>query len=117
MTTLYHSPPGRQTRLAGPTTPKVQRLPSITHPRFSLIRFRSPLLTEYLFLWVLRCFTSPRSPHTPYTFRRGYLGMTPAGFPHSDILGSRFVSHLPDAYRRPPRPSSAPSAKASTECS
>src|SRR5690625_361546 len=71
MTTLYHSPPGRQTRLAGPTTPKVQRLPSITHPRFSLIRFRSPLLTEYLFLWVLRCFTSPRSPHTPYTFRRG----------------------------------------------
>lgn len=32
----------------------------------AIIRFRSPLLTEYLFLRVLRCFTSPRSSHTPY---------------------------------------------------
>ena len=32
----------------------------------AIIRFRSPLLTEYLFLWVLRCFTSPRSSHTGY---------------------------------------------------
>lgn len=31
----------------------------------AIIRFRSPLLTEYLFLRVLRCFTSPRSPHHP----------------------------------------------------
>jgi hypothetical protein len=29
-----------------PTTPHTQRLPAITHARFSLIRFRSPLLTE-----------------------------------------------------------------------
>jgi hypothetical protein len=42
--------------------------------------------------------------------------MTRAGFPHSDILGSRFVCQLPEAYRRLPRPSSAPSAKASTLC-
>ena len=42
--------------------------------------------------------------------------MTPAGFPHSDILGSRFGCQLPEAYRRLPRPSSAPSAKASTVC-
>ena len=42
--------------------------------------------------------------------------MSAAGFPHSDILGSRFVCHLPEAYRRLPRPSSAPSAKASTLC-
>src|SRR5690625_5717511 len=93
----------------------MQRLPSITHHGFSLIRVRSPLLTEYLFLWVLRCFTSPRSHHTPYTFRRGRLGITPARFPHSDTLGSQFVSQLPEAYRRPPRPSSAPSAKARSE--
>jgi hypothetical protein len=33
---------------AGPTTPAMQRLPSITHNRFSLFRFRSPLLTESL---------------------------------------------------------------------
>jgi hypothetical protein len=29
-----------------PTTPIVQRLPAITHDRFGLFRFRSPLLTE-----------------------------------------------------------------------
>src|SRR5699024_10418245 len=69
------------------------------------------------FLQVLRCFTSPRSLHTPYTFRRGWPGMTPTGFPHSDTLGSQLVCQLPEAYRRLQRPSSAPGAKASTECS
>ena len=44
------------------------------------------------------------------------MDMTPAGFPHSEILGSRFVCQLPEAYRRLQRPSSAPSAKASTLC-
>ncbi len=38
----------RQRLLVGPTTPHVQRLPALTHARFSLIRFRSPLLTESL---------------------------------------------------------------------
>ena len=89
---------------------------SLTRIRFGLIRFRSPLLTEYLFLSVLRCFTSRRSLHTPYIFRCGSPHMTAAGFPHSDILGSRFVCQLPEAYRRLQRPSSAPSAKASTLC-
>ena len=36
----------RQRILSGPTTPTTQRLPAITCDRFSLIRFRSPLLTE-----------------------------------------------------------------------
>ena len=31
----------------------------------TIIRFRSPLLTEYLLLRVLRCFTSPRNPPHP----------------------------------------------------
>src|SRR6476661_4053321 len=31
-----------------PTTPRMQRPPAITHPWFSLFRFRSPLLTESL---------------------------------------------------------------------
>lgn len=26
--------------------------------------------------------------------------MTPVGFPHSDITGSKVARHLPDAYRR-----------------
>jgi hypothetical protein len=39
--------------------------------------------------------------------------MTPAGFPHSEILGSMLGRQLPEAYRSPLRPSSASGAKAS----
>src|SRR3712207_3255213 len=39
---------GRQTGMSRPTTPNTQPLPGITCARFSLIRFRSPLLTESL---------------------------------------------------------------------
>jgi hypothetical protein len=47
LTTLFsYSPLPRQRELDGPTTPTTQRLPAITCDRFSLIRFRSPLLTE-----------------------------------------------------------------------
>ena len=46
MTQIYHSSPTRQDEQNAPTTPTTQRLPSITRHRFSLIRFRSPLLTE-----------------------------------------------------------------------
>lgn len=45
----YTSTPScRQTALIRPTTPNLQPLPGITQTRFSLIRFRSPLLTESL---------------------------------------------------------------------
>jgi hypothetical protein len=73
----------------------------------------------FLFLWVLRCFTSPRSLYPPYIFRRESPGHPKglAGFPHSEILGSKLVYQLPEAYRRLRRPSSAPDAKASTVCS
>ena len=43
---LCHSPSDRQIRPDGPTTPTTQRLPAVTRDRFSLFRFRSPLLTE-----------------------------------------------------------------------
>ena len=42
---LTARPAGRPDTNA-PTTPRMQPLPGITHPRFSLIRFRSPLLSE-----------------------------------------------------------------------
>lgn len=43
-----YSAPVRQNELNGPTTPHAQPLPGITRIRFSLIRFRSPLLSESL---------------------------------------------------------------------
>src|SRR5690606_15270840 len=44
---LTRRPAGRPVQTA-PTTPQRQPLPSITPPRFSLLRFRSPLLPESL---------------------------------------------------------------------
>ena len=97
------------------TTPGPQRLWPIARDRFGLFPFRSPLLREYsLFLGVLRCFSSPRSPLQAYVFSLRYPGIPPGGFPHSGILGSKLVRQLPEAYRSPPRPSSALGAKAST---
>src|SRR5208283_1767942 len=46
----------------------------LTHTKFRLFPFRSPLLWEsnlFLFLRVLRCFTSPRSPPFDYVFIKG----------------------------------------------
>src|SRR3954453_5956867 len=42
--------------------------------------------------------------------------MSPAGFPHSDTLGSQLCCQLLEAYRRLLRPSSAPGAQTSTVC-
>ena len=84
-----------------PSTPRAQPPTGITRARFGLIRFRSPLLTEYPFLQVLRCFTSLRTPRT-----RRYRPMTAGGFPHSEILGSKPCWRLPEAYRSLKRPSS-----------
>ena len=43
----------------------------------------------FLFLEVLRCFSSLGSRLATYGFSDGRLGITPAGFPHSGILGSK----------------------------
>ena len=75
---------------------------------------RSPLLGEslvyFLFLQVLRCFSSLRSP--PYTSMDNHPSgdwVVPFGNPRiKDHL------HLPEAYRSLSRPSSPPRAKAST---
>jgi hypothetical protein len=70
----------------------------------------------FLFLRVLRCFTSPRYHQPPYQFRRRQHPMTGARFPHSETPGSTLGCQLPGVYRRLPRPSSAPGTKASTVC-
>ena len=60
---------------------------------FGLFLFRSPLLQEsfvyFLFLWVLRCFSSPRSLLTYYFTHMQILEFfSSSEFPHSDIYDS-----------------------------
>ena len=59
----------------GPTTPHTQPLTGITRARFRLdplsLATTHGITICFLFLPVLRCFTSRRSLHTPYVFRCG----------------------------------------------
>ena len=112
----------RQSDQESPATPNVQRLPAITHARFSLIRFRSPLLTESRLFSLpvgTEMFHFPTFPLPALYIQAGVTrsARRPAGFPHSDTLGSKLAYQFPEAYRRLLRPSSAPDAKASTVCS
>ena len=61
-------------------------------------------------------FQFPRLPSIAYVFSGGWRRITGAGFPHSEIRGSKAVQRLTAAYRSRPRPSSTPDAKASTVC-
>src|SRR6188768_3854734 len=67
---LYNSPPCCQTGQLGLTTPDTQPLTSITRTRFRLdplsLATTHGITCCFLFLPVLRCFTSRRSLHTPY---------------------------------------------------
>jgi hypothetical protein len=88
-----------QLPLTGPTTPRLQRLRPITQPRFGLLRFRSPLLTElFLLLEVLRCFSSLGYRIPTYVFSRVHPGITPGGFPHSDTSGSTLARSSPKHF-------------------
>ena len=86
---------------------------ALPHDRFGLFPVRSPLLGEslvyFLFLQVLRCFSSLRSPpHIRVDDRPSGGRVVPFG--NRRITGHL---HLPDAYRSLSRPSSPPRAKAS----
>ena len=88
-------PPGRRIR-HGPTTPNTQRPPPLTRIWFSLLRFRSPLLTEYLFLRVLRCpALLGHHTHTP-CHRSAYTTLTLYGQPSQTV-------QLPATTRATPR--------------
>ncbi len=87
---------------------------ALPHSRFGLFPVRSPLLGEslncFLFLKVLRCFSSLGSP--PYDgmdSRPSACWVVPFG-----NRGIKGHLHLPRAYRSLSRPSSPPRAKAST---
>lgn len=112
-----HPRPPADSRKEGPTTPCAQPLPGITRAQFGLIRVRSPLLTESLLFSLpagTEMFHFPAFPPHRLCVQRRVTASSAAGFPHSDTLGSQSGYRLPQAYRRFPRPSSAPDAKAST---
>ena len=93
----------------GLTTPTTQPLPGITRDWFSPIRFRSPLLTEsltcFLFLPVLRCFTSRRSLQHAYTFSvwshtTTACGVSPFGNPglNARLSAPPGLSQIPTSF-------------------
>ncbi len=75
-----------------PTTPE-SKLSGLGSFRFA--RRYSGNRFFFLFLRVLRCFSSPGLPHAPYVFRCMYCSITNSGFPHSEIPGSKFTYNSP----------------------
>ena len=85
--------------------------------RFRLFRFRSPLLTEsfrFLFLGLLRCFTSPRFASPDYEFIRSILRSYPEWVVPFGDPRIKACLRLPVAYRNLLRPSSPLGTKAFT---
>ena len=84
--------------------------------RFRLFPFRSPLLREsiifFLFLRVLRCFSSPGSLPQAYFIQPG-IPKQVRWVPPLGYLRVKVCLRLTAAFRSWPRPSSAPGAKAS----
>ena len=71
---ISYSLPDQQLRLVSPSTPVTQRLLAITRNRLACSLFAHHYSGNrgcFLFLRVLRCFTSPRYLHLPYVFRQG----------------------------------------------
>src|ERR1700759_1993472 len=93
---------------AAPTTPNTQRLPAITRTRFSLIRFRSPLLTESLLFSLpvgTEMFHFPTfPPHTLYSQARVTTltcsRVTPFGHPRitARLPTPRGLSQAPTSF-------------------
>ena len=89
--------------------PPISNTCRLTLTRFGLFPFRSPLLREsltyFLFLGVLKYFTSLGSLHHPMDSGEDTPSST-EWVSHSEIPGSKSVERLPGAYRSWPRPSS-----------
>jgi len=103
--------------LSGPTTSRHTTDIAFRHMAgFELFPFRSPLLREYLrflFLGILRCFTSPGMASRRYVFTSGYPAV--AGWiPPFRHLRVKNCLRLAAAYRSLPRLSSPFRGKAST---
>ena len=128
LTWLVVSPTGFSPSLIGFPTPFgydlsiVRRSPYPTHisicglASFAFARHYSQNLGWFLFLWVLRCFSSPRSPpEAMYSLQVSrFFTVSVSTFGNLRI---EVYLQLPEAYRSLSRPSSAPDAKAFTLCS
>ena len=79
-------------RVDRPTTPRAPR-----RPRFGLFPFRSPLLGESLLVFLSSAYldVSVRRVRLPLS---GMARLQRAGFPHSDIRGSRAVRASPRLF-------------------
>lgn len=108
---------GRSEKM-NPTTPRTQPLPGITRPRFShpplSLATTHGITICFLFLRVLRCFTSPRSPPHPIYSDAGDTTSLVPGFPirtSSDprsvdssprLIAASYVLHRLPVPRHPP---------------
>ena len=93
--------PFKVVRLSGPILPAVlnpERISTLGlgFSDFARHYFRNRFY--FLFLRVLRCFSSPGSLLYPYVFRIGYHNVTCDEFPHSDICGSQDVCSSPQLF-------------------
>ena len=102
--------------LTGPPTPLCKHR-VWANPRS--LAATSGITTCFLFLEVLRWFTSLRCLRSAYGFSGGSFGISQRGFPHSEIPGSKLVCSSPRliaAYRvlhRLPAPRHSPCALSS----
>ena len=65
---------------------------------FPFARHYSGNLGWFLFLVLLRCFSSDRSPHIPIFFSIWCMDFTPCGLLHSDISGSMRTYRSPKLF-------------------
>ena len=75
--------------------------PECTHSGLGSSAFARRYLRNrcfFLFLRVLRCFSSPGSLLYTYVFSIRYLNITSGAFPHSDIRGSTVVCTSPQLF-------------------
>ena len=74
----------------------IKVLQPLSVDRFGLFPFRSPLLREsilfFLFLRLLRCFSSPGCCPYNYVFIIRRYHITGTRFPHSEISGSKLLT-------------------------
>ena len=99
--------------------PSVVRTPGCTHPGLGSFPFARRYLGNrcfFLFLRVLRCFSSPGSPRTVMDWPYGGRSLSCRVSPFRNLRVKGYLL-LTAAYRSLSRLSSAPSAKASALCS